>query len=77
MPKQENTNTQEVYPLKKSYLKKLTHKELAELFTTISNQFTARLKDCKEIDDLKTLKDYLHLITAEIKERDNPPSKNS
>jgi hypothetical protein len=55
-----------------SYLQKLSTKELTELFSSISNQFTLRLEDCKNLQDLKSLQTYLHLISNEIKLRDVP-----
>ena len=70
MPKQEKIPQSSPNTLTKTYLKKLSPKELTELFTSISNQFTARLNDCKEIDDLKSLQNYLHMINTEIAERE-------
>jgi hypothetical protein len=62
-------------PLTLSYLQKLTTQELTELFTSISNQFTLRLEDCRDVEDLKGLQTYLHLISDEIKLRDVPQRK--
>jgi hypothetical protein len=71
MPKHEFPDEQ-VKDLTLAYIQKLSTKELIELFKTISNQFTARLEGCREIEELKSLQAYLHLINREITLRDMP-----
>jgi len=58
--------------LTEHYLRRLSAIELTELFTTISNQFTLHLSDCKDVEILKSLQTYLRLITDEIKAREYP-----
>jgi hypothetical protein len=70
MPKQEKIPQSSPNALTETYLKKLSPRELTELFTSISHQFTSRLNDCKEIDELESLQNYLHMINAEIAERE-------
>jgi hypothetical protein len=65
MPNLENA-AQESNNLTLSYIQKLSTQELTQLFASISKQFTSRLDDCKEVEDLKTLQAYLHLIGDEI-----------
>lgn len=69
---QEKSAQQEANAMTLSYLQKLSNKELTELFVSISSQFSSRLVDCDNIEDLKSLQTYLHIITAEIKLRDLP-----
>jgi len=66
------SSVEQVRDLTLAYVQKLSTKELIELFKTISSQFTARLQDCKDIEELKALQTYLHLINSEIKLRDTP-----
>lgn len=68
----EKTAQQQANALTQSYLQKLSNKELTELFVSISAQFTTRLTNCKDVDELKSLQDYLYFISGEIKLRDLP-----
>jgi hypothetical protein len=69
MAKLENAALKQSNKLTLSYIQKLPIQELTQLFASISKQFASRLDDCKEVEDLKTLQTYLHLLGEEISVR--------
>ena len=48
----------------------LSTKDLQELFIDISQKFTSKLDDGRQIDELKRLQTYLRMIATEINSRE-------
>jgi hypothetical protein len=55
----------------------LSTKDLQELFIDISQKFTSKLDDGRQIDELKRLQTYLRMIATEINSREKSNKKLS
>lgn len=64
----QNATPEFVVELTKTYLHKLTDRELQEHFIKFSNKFTTLLNEGME-HDLNVLQSYLRLIASEMSER--------